>query len=202
MKSEKILYTIVTVLVIASLGILYWSYVAKKPVARVENFACVAGQKFTINHDKLLYGVVAEGEKMVYLKNYYSCNPFREGDLVEYQFAPSYPTVVKIIRAVQGDTIELVEDNERKAWNLRVNGKKVPFRGGAYFFGSNSTPPPLAEYIKKHKGRVHAGDVIVLSAVAPGITDSGIFGPVSKRNIVGKVEVVREISHKAEQEDH
>jgi hypothetical protein len=56
-----------------------------------------------------------------------------------------------------------------------------------YFFGPES-PPVLSLYEKARPDGLRAGEVILLSSVPPGGSDSGSFGICSVRDLIAKVE--------------
>ena len=57
-----------------------------------------------------------------------------------------------------------------------------------YFFGAE-TPPTLSLYVQSSGGVLRSGDVIILSTLPPGDSDSGVFGVASIVDLLGKVDL-------------
>ena len=147
------------------------------------------GETLTVKiSDRMLEPVLHEGEEVKATMNWYVCNEIEHNDFVLYSFSNMRDPVVRIARGIAGDHFDLKKDKEHKSWNLYINDDVVTSFNKPYFFGS-SEPPTLALYIEPRKGVIGSGEAIVLSYNPPGFADSGMFGIVSLRDILGKVEL-------------
>jgi len=158
---------------------------------RKKSRLCPGETKEFVMKDSHMRGILNEGEKYKVIFNYYDCNPIRRDDLVLYQFSTQFEPVVKIARGIPGDKFQLKQDQKRKAWNLLINGEMLVSavdRTVPYFFGAES-PPTLSIYFQSRGGELKSGDVIALSSLPPGDSDSGVFGVASIRDILGRVEL-------------
>lgn len=171
-------------LVVVALGV----FVLKKRKPPVQ-FGCVEEtREVEITDPRFMVGILEGGKTYEALIGYYKCNPPQKGDIVLYQFSQTMDPVVKIVRAVEGDRFELVEDKDHGAWNLEVNGDAVTYLEGKYFFGSRNKPT-LSLYEKTRNNIVGANEVILLSNVPPGMDDSGVFGMVHVNDVIGKIKM-------------
>lgn len=143
--------------------------------------------------DSFMDGLVKKGQKIKILTNWYACHALERGDLVYYQYSTNFDPVVKVVRAIPGDKFKVTRDKDKGAWNLAVNGEVLMDEAAQapYYFGANPSTV-LSLYEKENNGVLKDGDVIVLSNVPPGSSDSGLFGVASVSDIVGRVEAVPE----------
>ncbi|HEX4926314.1 MAG TPA: S26 family signal peptidase, partial [Bdellovibrionales bacterium] len=135
-------------------------------------------------------GLVARGQKLKLITDWYLCHQPERGELVYYRFSSQSAPVARVVRAASGDAFHVSRDEQRGAWNLTVNGELLLGPDGTpYFFGAGPASM-LAVYEKSNGGRLAEGDLIVLSNVPPGSFDSGIFGVVSRADLVGRLHPV------------
>ncbi len=141
--------------------------------------------------DVYMRGVVEEGKQVKVRLNWYACNSIERGDVVLYRYSGKFSPVIKRVVGVPGDSFHLVKDKKNKAWNLDINGKLVQSQLSAepYFFGAEETAT-LILYEKPRKGKLGKGEVILFSSFPPGDRDSGLFGLISTKDVIGKVEVL------------
>lgn len=137
--------------------------------------------------DVYMRGVLEEGAQFKAVMNWYACNPLKKGDIVLYRYNNVDAPVVRRVVAVSDDDFKLVFDKKDKDWQLEVNGDLVKAVDGAPYKFGGAASPPLKLYENATKGKVSGRDVIVFSAFPPGHIDSGMFGAVAIKDIVGKV---------------
>jgi hypothetical protein len=163
-----------------------WRFIDKKNSHLVDKQCGEELKEFTMN-DVYLQGIIEKGQKYEVILNYYKCHHIQRDDIVLYSFSQSLEPVIKKVVAVGGDNFDVTKDDQHHAWNLKVNNLIIRTPGlENYYFGSE-TPPTLALYIKPRRGVLKQNEVIVLSTVSPGNTDSGILGVASIRDLVGKI---------------
>lgn len=122
------------------------------------------------------------------LENFYSCNTVKKGDFVLYKTSPSTLGRLRRIVAVPGDRFEVIKNPKEKAWNIKINGKYLPWqKGRPYFFGSLKGKPILRTAQENYLGVVPEDNYILFSLVAPGSMDSGLAGFVRQDQLAGKL---------------
>lgn len=140
-------------------------------------------------NDELMSGILEKGQSYEVLQNYYSCNPIKKDDLVWYRISPPIEPVVKIVKAVPGDSFKLTRSEEDKEkWFIDVNGSPVKTMGEKYFFISKIVPP-LKTYEISRKGKLREKEFILLSNVPPGLSDSSNLGLIQRAKLEGRVIV-------------
>ena len=190
--SVKFLERVIYIIVIISASIIgYILYLRFNPVQKErsvtkESLECVTSRKEILLKDKLMQESYVEGTEFQVLQNYYKCNPILRNDIVMFRVASDQDSVMRIVRGIPGDRVELSEDKEKKAWNIKINGEYLSFRQGKYFFGSLAAPPPLQLYLNENESVLQPGYYLLFSSVAPGGQDSSAFGVVEKKAIEAK----------------
>lgn len=136
--------------------------------------------------DPYLRGIVEQGSKVTVSLNWYECNKPERGDLVLYRFSQHEDPVVRRVVGLPGDEFEL-RPIAKQGWELLI--KRTPVTGVSkpYYFGVDTTPPPLALAAKARNGILSDKEVILFSSFGPGDRDSGTFGVISTKDVVGKV---------------
>lgn len=152
--------------------------------------ACPGPTEEFVMNDVYMKGIIELGQKVKVETNYYACHPIQNGDIVMYYQNPEGEPIVKIVRAVPGDSFELTKDIKYKAWNIKINGDYLmdSVEKRKYFFGA-ATPPTLSLYVKARDGVLRDEEVLLFSSWAPGDQDSGIFGIYKVGDLVGRVLV-------------
>lgn len=184
----RILATVLVVLGVACFAyILYWQFKGQKILTGNNNTDCVKEVKAVLIKDDFTAGVYENGEHAQILWGFYTCNEPQKGQYAAFQFALHIPPSIRKIVGVPGDTYSLIKDESKKGrWWLVINGEKVPSKDGDYFIESN-TVPPLKTY-SDFKNVLQADEYILISEVAPGFSDSGNFGLVHRKDLIGKAK--------------
>lgn len=130
-------------------------------------------------------GVLEPGVIVLVKKGHYTCNKPERNDLVIYKL-PS-EKLVKIIKAIPGDRVELVKEEDSSNYNLVVNdwvlrnSEADPYKINQRSFNI------LNGYIQEYGGVVPNNAYIILGNKATGSKDSTQFGLVSINDFLGKV---------------
>lgn len=183
MQRKNLTLLVVFLLAILAAAVL-WT--RRKPAIQ---FGCVEQTKIIeVTDTRYMRDILESGKSYEALMGYYHCNPLQRNDIVLYRFSNTADPVIKIVRAVEGDRFELVQNKNIKAWNLRINGELIMYKDQPYFFGA-ATKPTLGLYEKSRANVLGKDELIVLSQVPPGFDDSGIFGVINKNDIVAKIKI-------------
>lgn len=193
-KDTKWLYAALVAVILIGVGIIvYFKSGHKPPPPQIYKFGkdmpC-PGETLTVTmKDRFMHGIIEEGQQFKVIMNWYACNPLEKDEIVYYRISKTLDPIVKIVRARSGDKFKLVKNKAQGNWNLQVNGEYVKSGEDNYFFGAD-LPPVLNLYEKPRKGILRDGELIVLSNVAPGDKDSGVFGLFNISDVMGKVELI------------
>jgi len=121
------------------------------------------------------------------LFGYYDCNEIKKGDIVLYDYAGSKTPLIKIIRAIPGDSFELVEKDSGR-WNILINGEILKNSEGNPYLISGKRYEMLALYERSYQSEIPEEAYLLLGNITSGATDSTRFGFVSQRGILAKVK--------------
>jgi signal peptidase I len=200
MKNKKII--LLLILIVTFAAIIFQTFKSKKeaPISELSGERsrktiydfdpdlCPGKEIEFTSPDTYMRGLIGENEIVNVILNYYNCNSIERDDLVLYRYSEFDDPVIRKVVAIQGDEFHLEETPESDyGWQIYINKKKLKdIEDRDYTFGG-AEKPPLALFEEQRKGVVGDGEVILLSSVRPGDKDSGYFGLVSVKDIVGKV---------------
>ena len=129
----------------------------------------------------------ADGDELTVDLGYYNCHPVKKGEWVYYRYSQQRDPVIKQVEAVEGDRFDVEKrEGEQVGWHLLINGSRVKRGEEDYYFGRRSDPA-ISLYIKSRDGVLKQNEVILLSLKPPGREDSGMFGLMSKQDLIGRV---------------
>lgn len=139
--------------------------------------------------DNYLRGVARRGEELEVKKGFYNCNGFLKGDLAWVKSPSDSTPVVRYIRAIPGDRIEVVENKERRRWNIKINGEYLKYRSELYFFGRTEDKPAIRGRNDSLNFELGDEEILLFSEIPPGLHDSGEWGVFPASKLLGKVEL-------------
>lgn len=120
--------------------------------------------------------------------NHYRCNKPKKGELTAYQLGQNPEIYVRVVAAAAGDVISIMEDTNKRGYNLIVNGLRYGNPGGPFWFGVPGLRPTIALYLGADGTRtLGEGEIVVMGTGAPGFNDSGLFGIMSVKSMQGIV---------------
>lgn len=147
------------------------------------NTACVSSQEPYIVKGGSLSPLLTSGQSVELARSYYNCNSVKRGDIVFYHYAGSSDPLIKIVRAIPGDTWSIQEDDRFVL--IIINGKTLT--------NSQNTPYriPLSqsELLKRYAQTyptIPEGTYLLLGNITSGSLDATRFGLVSIQDIIGK----------------
>jgi len=132
-----------------------------------------------------LEGVIANGSTVVMLYGFYSCNKIERNDVVAYDYKGSKIPLIKMVKAMPGDTFELAL-NKSGLHNIVVNGDTLREANGMKYELRQGEYRMLNMYEREYKNLMPANTFLILGSHS-GTTDSGRFGLIDKRDIIGKI---------------
>jgi hypothetical protein len=191
--SRLLLVIIPVALILVELD-LYLSHLTRPKT--VTSGKCDVEESTLAVDDPEMAGVLSPKQKVTLDAGWYQCHPLVDGELVYYRFSQTEDPVVRIVRAVEGDTIKLEKDKKNRAWNLLVNNKTVTGADAQgdtkdpYMFG-NQNPPVLSLYLATRKDGLLPGDVILFTSRTGGTKDSAAFGLANVKDVVGKITPIK-----------
>lgn len=139
--------------------------------------------------DMMLTGILEPGEKYTSIFGLQNCRKIQRDDLVTFQPNKGGQFITRIARALPGDKVEIIKDEESNAWNIKINGNFLPWKAGKKYYFGTSSEPILKTQEKKLGSELNEGEYILLSINAPGHLDSSLFGRISAEKIRGIVEL-------------
>ena len=156
-------------------------HTANHNLANQINLSCIEVEKHRVKGNSL-EPLVPSGAEVYVLRNYYSCNPLKRGDIVVFKFKTRKELFVKKLVGMPGDVIEF-EGN-----HLRLNNKILKnSRGEPYIFSERSK---RILSIPLKNGKIPENMYLVLGEETKNSFDSREFGYLSKEHILGKVVLI------------
>lgn len=132
-----------------------------------------------------MYPFLNSEEDVQALFNYYDCNDILRDDVVLYEYSANNNLLIKFIKAIPGDTWNLKKTDI--GYEIVVNDVSLLNSEGNLYLIPESSIKRLKLYIKDYP-IIPADTYLLLGDKIDGSTDSTIFGLVSKKDIVAKVE--------------
>jgi signal peptidase I len=155
------------------------------PVPGSGDFSCVSRTEERLVRGASLAGVIENEAAIKIAFGYYDCNEVARGDVVAYFYAGSEEPLVKIVKAVPGDTFELRSDGD--VWRIVVNGQVLRTSAGEPYAVTVDRYRRFQLYERDYGKSLPAGTYMILSNTAGDSADSRAFGLVDKSDILGKV---------------
>jgi signal peptidase I len=127
-----------------------------------------------------LQGLVEDGQTVRVFLNYYGCNEIQRNDLVLYSFAGREAPLIKIVRGIPGDKLNLQQTEG--GWHILINDAILKNSQGISYliFGQGHRMLTL------YQGKIPSGAYLILANLPGGGMDSTHFGLASREEILGK----------------
>jgi signal peptidase I len=130
-------------------------------------------------------GIFSAGDEVLALHNYYHCNPVGRDDAVLFTFSGNAYPLLKVIRAVPGDSFALAAAPE--GTHIVINGQPLRNAQGRLYTLNEKRARLLGLYVHDYKGVIPKDAYLILGNVNGGSMDSTQFGLVSRSSIIAKV---------------
>jgi signal peptidase I len=134
-----------------------------------------------------LQGLVEDGQIVKVFLNYYDCHKIQRNDLVLYSFAGRKTPLIKIVRGIPGDKLNLQQTTG--GWHILINNKilknsqDIPY----LIFGQGY------KMLTLYEDKIPSGAYLILSNLPGGAMDSTRFGLIGREGILGKaIKKIRE----------
>ncbi len=180
---------IISLAVLVVVGIVYWM-VFSSPSER--DSLIRPGEEDEIQREEKvvvgnsLDGIIGSGETINALLGYYDYYEIERGDIVLYNYGGSEDPIIKIVKAVPGDSFSLEE--VEGGWNIIVNGEILENSLGEKYLINEPRYNMLSLYQRDYGEEIPEYSYMLLGNLAGGSTDSTRFGLIHKDDILGKVE--------------
>lgn len=136
-----------------------------------------------------LSGIIENGEKILLLRGYYACHKIERKDIVAYDFAGNENLIIKIVKALPGDSFSLKKKEDLSGWNIIINDEIVVNSDNQPYVLDDKKHKMLSLYEESYKGIIPEDSYLILGNIPHGTIDSTLFGLVNKNDIRGKVEI-------------
>jgi signal peptidase I len=141
-------------------------------------------EEFKVNGNSL-FPIIQDKENIIIDKGYYNVHPINRNNIVLVQFSWRENPLLKIVKAIPSDTIELRESTN--GFNVIVNNKVLKTSEGASYVFDGGSADMISLYIQDYNGIIPENAYLVLGNRASGTLDSTKFGLIDKSNIIGKL---------------
>lgn len=141
-------------------------------------------ETLTIN-GRSLTGLIESGQEITALMGYYACNPAQRNDVILYNLHPGSEPLVKIVKAVPGDTWSI--ETQDKKNRIIVNGEILTTTTGVPYEISDQSATLLGRYVQSRNNMMIENSYLILGNLSAGSMDSTRFGLVSINDFLGKV---------------
>lgn len=129
--------------------------------------------------------LLKEGTEVKIDFNYYACHKPQAGEIIIYQYSPDKNPIIKNIKGVAGDSIELKPMADK--WNIIINGQILRNSAGQEYAIDRKGYNLLSLYIKDYQGKIPTNSFLILGDQTQGTFDSSMLGLVGTQGLLGKV---------------
>jgi len=178
-------------LIFLSLSVLFFlnrEAIKFNPEERVNNYYSSDNkfEFFKVRGDSLA-PLINSGETIKLVYNYYNFNPVNRGDIIVYKYNGNDAPIIKIVKAIPGDSWQLEKNNQLNSYQIKVNGLALKNSQNEFYKIPASDIHMLRLYVENHP-TIPQNTYLILGNQPSGSLDSTKFGLISKNDILGKVE--------------
>ncbi|HRS54166.1 MAG TPA: signal peptidase I [Bacteroidales bacterium] len=148
--------------------------------------SCITKISKKVVKGKSLEGVIANGSYVIMLYGFYNCNEIKRNDIVAYDYKGSKIPLIKMVKGLPGDTFVLVPTKFENLYNIIINGDTLREITGMKYEFKEAQYRMLNMYAKAYNNIIPPNAYLILGTHS-GTTDSGKFGLIDKRDILGKI---------------
>jgi len=130
--------------------------------------------------------LIKNGQTITVLKGYYNCHKVKRNDVILLRYAGNKNPLIKIVKAIPGDSWHL--ENSNGCYHIIVNGNIVKNSEGKNYCLSGKKAKMLQLYASDYP-IIPQNAYLVLGNKVEGTMDSTRFGLLGKDNIIGKVKI-------------
>ena len=147
---------------------------------------CVSEERPVILRGNSLSGFLEPGAELKILVDYYKCHELGREDVIAYNYAGDNVPIVKIVKAIKGDTFHLKQSGN--CWNILINGEITKNSQNLPYCISENGYKMLSLYENDYKNIIPKDAYLILGNLTGGSLDSTQFGLIGKTDILSKVE--------------
>ncbi len=188
MRSSRIISALVLVLaLVVVIGIVYRN-TGVIPKARDGEGASTAAAdiaEFTVAGGSM-EPILSSGQTIRVQTAAYDSRPISRGDIILIEQPGDNGFLVKIIKAIPGDTLGLSEQPNNES-QVVVNGEALTNSEGEPYLLPENKAAMIGLYVRDYAGVVPGGAYLVLGNRPGGSDDSTVFGLIDANRISGRV---------------
>lgn len=147
---------------------------------------CVTKMEEKTVRGNSMTGLIEPNEIVKLYFGYYDYNEVKRNDVVAYDYAGEPVPIIKIVRAVPGDSFQV--NKTEKAWNIIVNGEILKNSKNNPYVLDEKRIKMISLYENSYNGIVPENVYLIMGNIETGSVDSTRFGLVGKKDIIAKVE--------------
>ncbi len=132
-------------------------------------------------------GIVESGGKVIVLENYYQCHPIQRNEIIIYQH-PNGQRLIKVVKALPQDSWSLKEKDS--GYQIVVNNQVLTNAQQIPYLIPKEKSAVLRLYTKDYP-TIPENTYLILGNNIEGSLDSTRFGLVDKKEIIGKVILLK-----------
>lgn len=132
-----------------------------------------------------LMPLIKPGSSVKLSYGYYNCHPVEREDIVAYNYAGNVAPIIKIVKAIPGDSWHLKKN--KRGYQIIVNGRPLKNSKGERYQIPESSIQMLKLYVKDYP-ILPENTYLILGNQISGSLDSTKFGLIDKSDILGKVK--------------
>lgn len=145
-----------------------------------KDWDCVFNIEERIVRGGSLEPLIRPGDTVKILFGYYNCHQINRGDIVIFRHAGNQTPIIKIVKGIPGDKLELKESNS--GWNILINDQVLKNSEGQPYLISGNRYKMLSLY----EGVITDNAYLILGNLVSGSLDSTQFGLIDKSDILGR----------------
>jgi len=152
-----------------------------------QNQECLVSIEEKIVQGYSLSGLIEDGQTIKAFIGYYDCHEIKRGDLILYSYAGSSDPLLKIVKAIPGDSFSL--QNTAAGWSILINQEVLKNSENEPYALDERGHLMLSLYEHDYGGVIPANTYLIMGNLAGGSTDSSRFGLIDKNDILGRAEI-------------
>ncbi|OYT34315.1 MAG: signal peptidase I [Candidatus Aenigmarchaeota archaeon ex4484_52] len=133
--------------------------------------------------------LIKDRQKVKIFFSYYDCRKIKKEDIIIYDYSGNKNALIKIIKGLPKDNFSLKKINNE--WNILINNNILKNSLNQSYILDNRKHKMLFLYERDYNGIIPNNTYLILGNLANGSIDSSKFGFVDKKQILGKVEILK-----------
>ncbi len=156
-------------------------------VIRYLNSSCRISSETAFVQGDSLHGSLTTGDKVVVEYGYYNCTEPLRGEIAAYRHPSFTAPIVKIIRGVPGDRLEILASSS-STYSVIINGLPQRTSSGLLYELDSQRAKLMQIYVRDYRGVIPADAYLLLGEVPSGTMDSTAIGLIGRNALIGRVQ--------------